>query len=163
MKNGKSFLLATIISASTVMSHAQEKDQDNIKRIVEEPNYVFVAQKVSPVGKGTRILTSEYDVTFTKDTIISALPYFGRSYTATIGSTEGGINFTSTKFEYTRDDKKGKWSITIKPQDVSEVQSLYLEIFDNGNASLQVTSTNRQSISFDGYIKEGKPRGKKAF
>ncbi|MEP7319290.1 MAG: DUF4251 domain-containing protein, partial [Panacibacter sp.] len=92
-----------------------------------------------------------------KDTIISYLPYFGRAYTAPISPEDGGINFTSTDFEYTTAlRKKGGWSIEIKFKDQSQVREMNLTIFDNGRADLFVSSNNRQSISFSGNIRERK-------
>lgn len=165
MKNTKAFLslFTVIILAASSIVKAQDKKPDEMKRIIESQNYIFKAQMVNPLGGGSRQLTPEYDLSITKDTIISYLPYFGRAYTAPIDPTEGGIKFTSTHFEY-KSPKDGKgWEITIKPNDVRNVQELYLTIFDNGNATLQVTSTDRQSISFNGYVIEGRAKEKKAF
>jgi hypothetical protein len=51
----------------------------------------------------------------------------------------------------------------IQPKDASDIQDMSLTIYDNGRASLHVNSVNRQSISFDGYITEGKKSGRKGF
>jgi Domain of unknown function (DUF4251) len=163
MKNIKAFLFLFIILAASSIVNAQEKKPDEIKRIVESKNYVFVARMANLQVGSSRQLTLDYDLTIAKDTIISYLPYFGRAYAAPVNPSEGGIKFTSTKFDYKPEYDDKQWKITIKPKDASEVQQLYLDIFDNGSASLQVISTNRQNISFEGYIKEGKPRNKKAF
>ncbi len=74
-----------------------------------------------------------------------------------------GSNLHQPKFDYTQKQNSKGWAVTIKPKDASDVQQLYLDIFDNGRATLQVISTNRQNISFDGYIEEGKAGEKKAF
>ena len=165
MKNIKAFFILFAISllAGSTMANAQEKGPDEIKRIVESQNYVFRAQWANPQGSISRQLTSEYDLTVSRDTIISYLPYFGRAYVAPINPSEGGIKFTSTKFDYKQANNGKSWKIMIKPKDASEVQQLYLDIYDNGKATLQVTSTNRQSISFSGYVEENKTKGKKAF
>ena len=51
----------------------------------------------------------------------------------------------------------------MKPKNDNDVRELYLTAFTNGNASLQVTSNNRQNISFNGYIEKGKEAEKKVF
>jgi hypothetical protein len=164
MKNSKTWLIAAILLVGSFVANAHEKEPEEVKKIVEAQNFVFVAQRVSPVGRPTRDITgSDYDVTVTKAKIISYLPYFGKAYVAPTDPTQGGIQFTSSKFEYTKNKDNKGWSITIKPKDAPDVQQLYLTIFDNARATLQVVSTNRQNISFDGYIKEGKPEEKKAF
>ena len=156
-------LLATNIFGGSMLVSAQKKGPDDIKRIVESQNYIFKANRVNPHGSISRELTSDYDLTVTRDTIISYLPYFGRAYVAPINVTDGGIKFTSAKFEY-KQSKSGKgWEIAIRPRDASDVQQLNLDIFDNGVATLRVISTNRQSISFNGYIEEKEIKGKKAF
>lgn len=131
-----------------------------IKNLVDSQQYVFYAQYVNPMSGRQRFLTTEYTVRVTKDTISCDLPYFGRAYSAPINPGDGGgIRFTSTKFEYkVTPRKKAGWDITIIPTDNREVQRMVINIFDNGKANLQVTNTNRQPISFNGYVRDIKPR-----
>ena len=95
----------------------------------------------------------------TKDSIIAYLPYYGQAYLAPDpGTTEGGIKFTSTNFNYkVNQGKKGGWEIVIKPRDHDitnwrDVQQMVLNISPDGYASLYVLSTNRDPISFQGDI-----------
>jgi hypothetical protein len=114
---------------------------------------------VSPMRGATRQLTSYYDITVSRDSLVSYLPYFGRAHVEPRDPTNIGFNFTSTKFEYTKTTtKKGGSDILIKPKDYTEVQNLSFRIFDNGSASLQVNSLNRDPISFQGYITERKQK-----
>jgi hypothetical protein len=156
--------IALLIGSNSVL--AQNKNQDKqavIKNIVESQQYVFKAQFVSPMTGQQRTLTSDYDLTVSKSAVTSYLPFFGRAYSAPIDPAQGGIKFTSIKFQYIKDDnKKDGWDITIIPKDASDVQKLYLHISSNGYAILQVTSINRQPISFNGSIEENK-QPKKAF
>jgi len=70
-------------------------------------------------------------------------------------STDEGIKFTSTKFDYKiTEKKKGGWTITIVLQDVRRTQKLLLDVFTNGSATLQATSNSRDAITFQGYIKD---------
>jgi hypothetical protein len=151
--------LLTILGSSTVT--AQDLDAATVKNIVESKNFIFKAQSVAPMAGRIIPLTSDYDVVVNSNKVVSYLPYFGRAYSAPINS-EGGIKFTSTRFDYTQSMKKDKWEVRIRPRDVTDVQDMYLTIFDNGRASLRVNNTNRQNISYDGYIVEGKGE-KKAF
>ncbi|MBK6635952.1 MAG: DUF4251 domain-containing protein [Chitinophagaceae bacterium] len=50
-------------------------------------------------------------------------------------------------------NRKG-WLITIIIKDVSNVQQLYLTVYDNGKAGLDVMNIHRDDISFRGYIKQ---------
>ena len=142
---------------------AQEKDAATTQLILGSKNFIFKAQTASPQRGQLRNLTSDYDLTIKNDSAIAWLPFFGRSYNANYGS-EGGIKFNSSNFAYSIEKaKKKKWDITIKPNDVPDIQTLYLTVYENSQANLQVISTNRESISFNGYIVEGKGSPKKGF
>jgi len=143
--------------------HAQNKTSDKqaaVRKMIAERNFVFKAQTVQPTAPTvSRQLTSDYDVKVSQDTIVTYLPYFGRTFTAPLDPTKGGIQFTSTKFEYTTSEKKkGGWEITIKPQDTQDARLMTISVSENGYASLQVLSNNRQPISFNGYIDEKKSK-----
>jgi hypothetical protein len=134
-------------------SQAQQASQD-VSSLIAAKRYVFVAQSVTPMGGRFRQLnTGEYDVRVMPDSLVSFLPYFGRAYSAPIDPSSSGIQFTSTDFTYTQTPrKKGGWNIEIEPKDAQDVRQMTFIISENGNASLQVTSNNRQAISFNGRI-----------
>ncbi|HVU56865.1 MAG TPA: DUF4251 domain-containing protein [Puia sp.] len=148
-------LLSLLVTCTT---HAQDNDTAKtaaIKALVDSQNYVFVAQSALPMSGRVRQLTSDYDLRVTKSSIVSYLPYFGRAYTAPIDPTKGGIQFTSKDFEYTAKPRdKGGWDVSIKPKDYRDVQQMSLSISSTGYATLQVTSTSRQPISFNGIIRK---------
>lgn len=127
-----------------------------VKAMIDAQRYVFRPQSANPMRGRTLQLTTEYSVKVSKDTIISDLPYFGRAFTAPMDPSKGGIQFNSTKFDYKLETIKKGWQVTIKPADASDVQQFFLTIFNNGSASLQVTSTNRTPITFQGYVMERK-------
>ena len=158
MKKHFSFLfILTLVAAASIPAAAQSK-KDSIKAaaitaMINSQQYSFKAQSASPMGGRLRQLTSNYELQVTKETIVSDLPYFGRAYSAPIGSSGGGFQFTSKDFDYLlANKKKGGWDINIKFKDAGDAKQMQLSIFDNGTASLQVISNNRQSISFNGYI-----------
>ena len=141
--------------------YAQDsKDEGNQEKVspakerIDSKNFVFVAQSVTPLRRGTRQLTSNYEVIVSKDSVISDLPYFGRAYSAPINPSDAGLTFTSTEFEYSvKEMKKRGWNVNIKPKDQRDVRQLSFNIFDDGKAFLQVSSTYRDNISFNGYIR----------
>lgn len=154
-------LLIVSAGSSTAFAQASKKDkraakETAIKNSIEAKHYTFIADFVLPQRGGGKQLTSEYDLKVTKDSVIAYLPFFGRAYfDAAYSPTDGGIKFTSTKFNYTvAAKKKGGWEIVIKPADVKNTSHLVLNISPDGYASLSVTSINRDFITFDGYLKE---------
>lgn len=160
------FILSFFLSIGAIhprVIHAQDTNSkeggkvSNIKNMIMAKDFAFIAQSVSPMGGATRQLTSIYDLKVSKDSIVSFLPYFGRAYTAPMNPSEGGINFTSTKFQYTTTERRrGGWNILVKLEDAADTRQLSLTVSESGSASLQVTSNNRQPVSFNGYITERK-------
>jgi hypothetical protein len=131
----------------------QQKKQDEIKQKVESQHYAFIAQTAIPMGMRIRQLSTDYEFKVGKDTLEAYLPYYGRAYSATIGTSDGGINFKTTDFTYkSTPTKKGGWNITITPKNAGDTRQVTLNITSTGYASLQVNSNNKQSISFNGYI-----------
>jgi hypothetical protein len=149
---GVALMVSLAVAACSTANQAQENSKD-YKGMIETRNYVFHAQSVTPLGGRFRQLTSEYDLRVQNDSVVAFLPYFGRAFSAPIDPTRGGIQFTSTSFEYTETArKKGGWIIQIQPKDVQDIRQLTLSVSEGGNATLQVNSNSRQSISFNGYI-----------
>jgi hypothetical protein len=149
-------LALTGLGLSCVAQSASSRKQTriaHIQELISSGRYVFRARSAQSMGGHTRQLTSEYTLKVTPDTVVAFLPYFGRAYTAPMDPTKGGIQFTSTRFTGNTDArKKGGWSVTITPNDVRDVQRLNLTVSTEGYATLNVTSTQRQPISFTGII-----------
>jgi len=143
------FLLSALLSFNLIF--AQEKEQE-IKELIQSKNFMFRAQVVLPSNGSSRVITSDYDMQLIKDSIAVYLPYFGRAYSASFGTAEGGVRLNTSKFDYKiKNRRKGGWEITIDPQ-TSDIREMYLIVSPKGSATLNVTSTNRQSISYHGII-----------
>jgi hypothetical protein len=150
-----SLVLAISILSCTTSGSAQTAEDTTIKNLVEGKNFVFQAQSVQPSGGASRQLTTGYELRVSMDTLIAQLPYFGRAYAAPMDMRGGGIEFTSTDFAYTLEaKKKGRWNISIEPKDGKDVRQMNLSVSENGYASLQVLSNNRDPISFSGIVVE---------
>jgi len=156
----KNIIIAGLVSLAISLpglTSAQSKGDEKkaaITNLINNQSYVFTAQSSMPPGPSPdRQLNGNYDLTVTKDSVISYLPYFGRAYTAPMDPTKGGIQFTSTKFDYkVTEKKKGGWTIVIKPKDTQEASQLILNVSTAGYTSLQVIGINRQPIIFNGVI-----------
>jgi len=159
------FIISSAVQSGVAQSTKSEKKaakEAAIKELVNSKNFIFKANYMYPLGGGQIYLTTDYDLAVGKDTLAAFLPYYGVAYSG-VGynnSDDNGIKFTSTKFDYvTEENKKGNWRINIKPKDTRTTNQMVLTIEANGNANLSVISYNRQSISFNGIIKE-KPKSK---
>jgi hypothetical protein len=139
-----------IITGSKAV-HAQLEAQ--IKKTITDKEYVFTAQTYSSSSVVLQTLVVDYELRVMGDSLKGNLPYFGRSYTAQINQTDGGIKFISTKFEYAAEEKKkGRWEITISPKDERSVQKLFLTVYPDATAMLTVQSQGRETMQFKGYL-----------
>ena len=149
----KSIYMVLVALTSFGLTNAQEEKKSEIYDFLQSKSFVFKAQTVIPAAGSSRHLTSDYDVRVTPETLVSYLPYFGRAYTAPLDPSKAGHDFTSKDYEYIlKERRKGGWELTIKPKDVSDIRSLNFVIFDNGNATLQISSNSKQTISYSGTI-----------
>ncbi len=159
MKN-KTFALLLIMLAAG--SHACAQDDKKLQEaakaeafsnIVNAKNYIFQADDAFPLKGNIIHLSFGYALKVTPDTIICNLPYYGQAYQANLAQKDSGYKFTSTHFDYKAEvRKKGGWNITIKPKDAGYGLQLDLTIQPTGSANLQITSNDRQSISYSGAI-----------
>lgn len=161
IKSGAILLMVSLLSATTLRAQNEKRNKKAekaaaVKAMIGAQQYIFKPQTANPMRGRTIQLTTEYTVKVSKDTITADLPYFGRAFTAPMDPSKGGIQFSSTQFEYTLENARRGWQVTIKPKDVGDVQQFFFNIFSNGSATLQVTSTNRTPISFNGYVVERK-------
>ena len=149
-----------------------QTDKATTAKIVTAKTYTFVARSATPLntqdvsavmsrmpggmqGGTINLDASTYEVRVTPDSVVAYLPYYGRSYTATIGQTDGGIKFNSKKFTYkSNKGKKYGWDVVVDTKDVNENYRLAFSIGDEGYVTLSLNSNNKQSITYQGYLKE---------
>ena len=158
MKNYYFSIVAFLMLAfsSPGMAQADQKAEKNVEQMLNERRFTFIAQTAMPTRGATIQLTSTYDLVFAGDSLRSYLPYFGRAYTAPTPG-ELPLQFNSQQYEYKLDPRKrGGWNIAIKPKDIQGVQQMTLLVHSSGTATLRVVSTNRDLISFNGYVRENK-------
>jgi hypothetical protein len=144
----------SILTACSSSKNLPTATPEQVQEAILSNNWVFVAQSVIPQGGRSRILDSRYEVRTSKDTVNCYLPYFGQSYSGSgMMSNSNPMDFRSTKFTVDREEgKKGGYRVRIRPSDVNSVQFMNFDLYDNGNASLNVTLTDRSSITYNGYV-----------
>ena len=147
-------LVSFFLVQCTATKKIEKLTSGDIKSMIDSSRFVFNAERVNPLRGRTRYLTSSYDVVVKKDSVESFLPYFGRAYQAPMDPSKGGIQFTSTNFSYivNSGSKDDQWDVIIRPKDNNDMQEMRFNIFGNGSASLSVTSTHKDAISFTGHV-----------
>jgi hypothetical protein len=150
MKTGASALLFVMMAAFTAGCGTTQQ----ASLTSPDSAFTFEAQTVNPVGGSSRQITGDYILRFSRSRVQVDLPYFGRSYSAPVNPTEGGIKLNTTAFGYEVKKKRRGWEMVIRPDEQRNVQVMVLSVSENGYGTLQVTSTNRQSISYYGRVRQ---------
>lgn len=159
MKANKLFILAVLLicgSMTPVMAQTKKEKKQQTEQAVREAidakRYKIDVNRVMPMKGGSKHLTSDYSLEIRNDSIYSYLPYFGVAYTIPYGGGKG-LNFNAPLSEYTSEySKKGNAKITLKVRNEEDNYIYNITIYPNGTSSIQVTPTNRQSISFSGEM-----------
>lgn len=144
-----------IASCGSSQTAAQKQEIANeIREKVNNFDFTFKATYAYPTSFRSINLSPFYDVKVSPEKITAYLPYYGRAYSAPMDSSEGGIKFESTTFEYkvNKGKKSGNWLINIQVRDKGKEITLLFDIWENGTARLSVSDPNRQPISFTGDI-----------
>lgn len=157
-------ILATVISCTSQNYISESEYQEAISaqqftfmaRRANPTNYdVINVMNSIPYSNSGRMLELDYgySVVLKKDEVEVTLPYFGRMYQPSYDQSKNSFRFTSKDFAVNRKDgKKGSQIFTIVPRDQQHVRAIYLEVYKNGSAYAAVDATDRQPITYDGYI-----------
>ena len=127
---------------------------EEIKGAIRDNRWVFIAERSDPpIGRSTQISLG-YEVRCSGDTAVFNLPYSGTMQgPARFPDGKGPLDFTSLKFTINKVEKSpGKWLVSLKPRDVSDVLSANFTFFENGKASLDVILSNRTPMDFFGRV-----------
>lgn len=135
-----------------------QSSRDVIGEILETKEFDFLAHVIYPLGMPSRNLGGEnYSVSFSKDEIVSVLPYYGsvKSGAFGAGATEG-LNFKGkpTKFNI-RETKKG-YTVHVEVNSPRDDYTLILKVERTGHAKLTVSSRSKQSTTFQGEVLKSK-------
>ncbi len=150
------FIVFTVAMLSVKPISGQKAIKKNDKTLIEnsikDRHFTFHAESALPLRMPTKNLTTDYEVQISGNTLISSLPYFGRAYKAEIGVISSPLDFTSYNISYAVSPyKKSGWNVVINVKNRDDLRYSFT-LFNNGTASLNVTSISRDPISFHGYI-----------
>lgn len=142
---------------------AEKKAQQIVetKALVESKSFIFAATNVNPMKGRSINLTSEYDVKIANDSIFSYLPYYGRAYTANYGGTESPMTFDSPADAYTMEETNKGYRVKVSAKNGNDRIDFTFHIFETGSTTLNVSSINRQAISYYGNLEKIKTKEEK--
>ena len=127
-----------------------------LREAIENRMFVVEVDRALPMGGGSRMLTTSYSLEIKGDEVKSYLPYFGRAYSVPYGGGDGLI-FESVMTDYQSSiDKKGILFVSFKTKSKEDQFVYRIRITPGGYSLIDVTSIQRQPISFHGktFIKE---------
>ena len=152
-------LLLTVSMGAMAQESRKERREDRdrekaaeIAKLIETGNLRFLAQFALPMSGGSIHLTSEYTLDIEGEKVTSWLPFFGRAYSVPYNSREGGIKFSEKVDKPVWKRVKHGYRTLVEVKTGDDFYSLNLNVTDSGYGTLDVSSKNRQPISFNGIV-----------
>lgn len=133
---------------------AEKKAQkmEEVKNALNDKNFVFSATHALPMGGGSKYLNYDYDVVVKNDTVISYLPFYGVAYHVEYGARNLGFDFTQPMEEYEMEKEDDGYVVDFEVDNGMDHLNYTFHISEMGYATLHVSSTHRQSISYYGNV-----------
>jgi hypothetical protein len=165
----KNIFIIILLVFSVVASNAQQSNKqkrkaekaekekqliEQIQTLIDNKAFVFRARDANPMSGRSIHLDNSYTARIENDSIISYLPFYGRAYSAPYGGTKIPFDFALPIESYTSEKIKKGYLIKVSIDKGTDHLDYTFNISVNGSTTLNVNSTNRQSISFFGAIEE---------
>ena len=165
-------LFGFMLFALTACSSQKTINSKELSRLIDTGEFTFMARRAAPSdmtavnvlnslpgGSSTRVLDLSYGYNFkvTPTQLTAELPFFGRLYIPTMDRDRESYRFTSKDFTLDRKSTGKKVSYVIRPRDVAHLQTIYLDVFPNGQAYLSLSGDDRSPITYDGEIVANPP------
>ena len=127
----------------------EAKEAKMVRQGLETGNFTIDIDRMYPI-RGTSKMVSNYSIKVKDNVLISHLPFIGQAWRVPYGGGHA-LNFDAPIGNYTVvQTRDGGYEIRIYVK-TDEDEHLYrLLVFDNGTASLDVQSGNRERISYSG-------------
>ena len=128
----------------------------NVTNALNNRDYKIAIDRMYPMRGSSRHVSFGYSVEVRNDTLVSYLPYFGRAYNVPYGGGKG-LNFTAPIGSYQEFMKRnGQRHIEIGVSNEEDTYFYTIEVFDNGNSTVDVRARQRERISYSGHIELGR-------
>ena len=124
----------------------------NVTNALNNRDFKIAIDRMFPMRGSSRHVTYGYSVEVRNDTLISYLPYVGRAYNVPYGGGKG-LNFSAPIGSYQEFMKRnGRRHIEIGVTNDEDTYFYTIEVFDNGNSSVDVRARQRERISYSGNV-----------
>jgi hypothetical protein len=144
-------MLSGCASAEERAARAAEQAA-KVTKALEARDYKIAVNRMYPMKGSSRSVSYGYSVEVRNDSLISYLPYFGGAYNVPYGGGKG-LNFSERIGSYRESQKnKGERQIEINVTNEEDTYIYLIKVFSNGNSSIDVTSRQRDHISYSGKL-----------
>lgn len=130
----------------------REQKEKEVKEMIDKKRFTIDVDRALPMGGRSVNLTTPYSFEMRGDSAISYLPYFGRAYSVPYVGGDG-MRFEKSVTDYSCSfNKKGTAQIKFVTRANEDTYRFNIQVFANGSATINVTPTNKQSITYQGEL-----------
>ena len=156
----KKYLISAVILVAMLTGCAtsaerlerQAREAAMVKEALQNRRYTIDIHMMHPLRGRAVNVTSNYSVEVKGDTLVSYLPYFARAYQVPYGGGKG-LNFIAPITGYQSEtDRKGTTRIMLTSENEEDSYLYVLEVFSNGESSVEVQSRQRDRIYYTGRM-----------
>ena len=147
-------LFASCASTQTPgLSKAEMKrlQAEKVRQALYDRHFTINVTSAHPTSFPPVNLTSPYSLEVRGDSIISYLPYYGRAYSVPYGGGKA-LNFSGKMSGFDLSRTKKEYNIKLAIENDEDKYLYYIDVFDNGHASILVAPQNRTDILFYGEM-----------
>lgn len=123
-----------------------------LETMLQKRTFVFNATDMFPRGEERISLNYDFDVQLIDSTMISYLPFIGRSYSLNPGKPGSGFDFEQKIEDYEVKEKRKGYQVKVNVKNGSDKLKYTFYVTESGTSVLTVASLYRQSISYYGSI-----------
>ncbi|MBW6533826.1 MAG: DUF4251 domain-containing protein [Mariniphaga sp.] len=132
----------------------QEKRKEEVKNLVENKTFVFIPTHAMPLGGGSIQLSYTFEAEVRGDSVFSYLPFYGVAYHVDYGGRNSAFDFSHPIENYEMESDGNGYRIKLEVKNKMDYITYSFFISELGYSTLNVTSTNRQAISYYGSIQK---------
>ena len=130
----------------------QDKRMEEVKTMILDKSFVFIPSHAMPLGGGSIQLSHTFEAEIKGDSVFSYLPFFGVAYHVEYGGRNSAFDFSLPLENYEMEEDENGYHINLEVKNKIDYITYSFHISELGYSTLNVTSTNRQAISFYGRI-----------
>ena len=144
-----------LVGCATQQERAEKREQVRgaVAEAVENQQIRIGISWMNTLKYGSKSVTPDFFLELKGDTLNSYLPYMGQAYRPTMPSQSEGLNFEVPVQQVRKSHpKNNRWQLEIMARTNEDNYKYVVEIYDTGKATIHVSSTSRDPISFDGEL-----------